>query len=102
MFQVGKQELEIGRIRELNLETFDSMPPIDYLQQPLSCGGGGASGIRSVASTHAQLAQQARQCGVVDRDVFLLDQFLVHPPSESVAFLVKPLQQVRINLDLVG
>ena len=32
MFQVGKQELEIGRIRELNLETFDSMPPIDHLQ----------------------------------------------------------------------
>src|SRR6266571_1346545 len=57
---------------------------------------------RLVVSTDAQLPQQTRQCGVLDRDMLLLDQFLVHALSESVAFLIKPLQQVRINLDLVG
>jgi len=43
-------------------------------------------------SADAQFAQHPRQCRVLDRDVFLFDQFLVHSLRVSVTFVVQPFQ----------
>jgi len=45
MFQLGKQELEIGSRRKLRLKAFHGVSSVDQLQQPLSCRHDGASGI---------------------------------------------------------
>lgn len=45
MFELGKQELEIGRRRKLRLKAFHGVSAVDQLQQPLSCPHDGASGI---------------------------------------------------------
>jgi hypothetical protein len=50
----------------------------------------------------AEIAQNPRQCGVLDLDAFFFHQFLVHPLDPPVTFPVKPLEKIRINPDLVS
>jgi hypothetical protein len=49
----------------------------------------------------AQLAQDPRQRGIADLDTFFLGQLLMHPLNPAVTFVIQPLQQLRVDVDLV-
>lgn len=64
-----------------------------YIRHPI------ASGFLGLADTQA--AQHPRQRRILDLDTLFFHQFLVHPLNPPLTLLVKPLEQIGINADLV-